>query len=316
VSGHATDDERTRPLWLADFGLPLAAREGRVAARLEAFHDRLMNGSSASALTLVTLALLTCGLASGGREVSAQRSARRAPARDLRAELARVDLDPCFEDPAWIDSATRVSVVVHPDGVWALALDGAVTDANHASMAPALRTCLEDRLRATWGEVIAPPPRRDEVHVRTFDFRVHHEDPAVRRTELRERFERVRRDLTRCVLDLPERRLDVVVRLGADGRVEVELPRADVNRGLCIANSLGTFMPGASVTLRETIDGRVARRAVTAGEGELCAWGGHRGPPPLDEVRSCAAGLTCCAAGGAAGSDSICMRTTHCPAYP
>ena len=265
----------------------------------------------------MTLALLVCWLASPGREASAQRTARRAVAtRDLGAELGRIDLDACFENPAWVDSATRVSVVVHPDGVWALALDGAVTDASHASMAPALRTCLEDGLRAVWGEVIAPAPRRDEVHVRTFDFRVHHEDPAVRRTELRERFESVRRDLSRCVMDLPGRRLEVVLRLGVDGRVEAVLPRPDVNRGICITNSLGTFMPGAAVTLRDTIDGRVAPRTVTAGEGELCAWGGHRGPPPLDEVRACAAGLTCCAAGGAAGSDSICMRTTHCPAYP
>lgn len=287
-----------------------------MAARLEAFHDRLMNGSSASTLTLVTLALLTCGLASGGREVSAQRSARRAPARDLRAELARVDLDPCFENPAWMDTSTRVSVVVHPDGVWAMALDGAGTDATHESMAATLRACLEERLRLAWGASITPAPRRDEVYVRTFDFRVHHEDPAVRRTELRERFESVRRDLTRCVMDLPDRRLEVVLRLDADGRLSAELPQPDVNRGLCITNSLSTFMPGAAVTLRVTIDGRVAPRAITAGEGELCAWGGHRGPPPLDEVRTCATGLTCCAAGGAAGSDSICMRTTHCPAYP
>jgi hypothetical protein len=269
------------------------------------------------AIPLATSALIVCALGVRAERACAQRRGGRAPQRDLGGELGRLDLDPCFENPAWVDSATRVSVVVHPDGVWALALDGAATDANHESMAPALRNCLEERLRAAWGERVTPAPRRDEVHVRTFDFRVHHEDPTVRRAELRERLDASRADLARCVLDLPQRRLDVSIRLGADGRVEAELPRADVNRGLCITNTLGTFMPGAAVTVRTTIDAGAAPRVRQGGEGALCGWGERRGPPPADaEIYTCAPGLQCCAAGGAAGSDSICMRTTHCPPYP
>lgn len=269
---------------------------------------------------LAGLGLLATCLAMGllGLEpVSAQRAGRRARARDLGAELERMPLDVCFENPAWMDTSTRVSVVVHPDGVWALALDGAANDANLEPLAPALRACVEQVVRTSWGAVIAPAPRQDEVHVRTFDFRVHHEDPSVRRDELRARYEASRADLARCVLDLPGRRLDVVLRLGADGRVEAELPRPDVNRGLCITNTLGVFMPGAAVTLRVTIDAGAAPRVRQGGEGALCGWGERRGPPPADaEIYACAPGLQCCAAGGAAGSDSICMRTTHCPAYP
>jgi len=288
-----------------------------VAMGSGSFQNRDMTRALSAPAALVTLVVIASVLGTSAPAASAQQTGRgaRAP-RDLQAELARIDLDRCFEDPAWGESTTRVSLVVHPDGVWALALDGAVTDASHASMAPALRTCLEDAIRSTWGELIVPAPRRDRVLVRTFDFRVHHEDPAVRLAELRARFDGARSDLARCVLDLAERRLVVEVRLGAEGRVEVVLPRPDVNRALCITNSLGVFMPGAVVAIRETIEARAAPQAVIAGERELCAWGGLGGPPPDDVVRTCAAGLRCCAAGGAAGSDSVCMRTSRCPALP
>jgi len=268
--------------------------------------------------TSIALLSMLCVLLTGAHQASAQRTARRARAqRDLGAEFDRIALDPCFASPDWVESSTRASLVVHPDGVWALALDGAVTDARYASMAPALRTCIEDALRSTWGERIAPAPSRDEVHVRTFDFRVHHEDPAVRLAELRARIAAARSDIARCVADLPGRRLAVEVRLGVDGRLVVTLPRPDVNRGLCITNSLGVFMPGAAVAIRETFEAPVTPAGVAGGEGALCAWGERHGTPPPDgAVRTCAAGLMCCAAGGAAGSDSICMRTTHCPAYP
>jgi hypothetical protein len=53
-------------------------------------------------------------------------------------------------------------------------------------------------------------------------------------------------------------------------------------------------------------------------EGEVCAWGEHRGdrralPPPA----ACRAGLRCCS-GGAAGSDGTCTRTSDgdCPLRP
>ncbi len=277
-----------------------------------------MTRSHAWKPTSIALVSMVCVLGAWAHQASAQRTSRQARAqRDLGEEFDRIDLDACFASPDWVESSTRASLVVHPDGVWALALDGAVTEATYASMAPALRTCMEDALRATWGERIAPAPRRDEVHVRTFDFRVHHEDPTVRRAELRERIAGARSDLARCVADLPGRRLAVELRLGVDGRLEVALPRPDVNRGLCITNSLGVFMPGAAVAIRETIEAPVTPAGVAGGEGALCGWGErHRTPPPEGAVRTCAAGLMCCSAGGAAGSDSMCMRTTHCPAYP
>ena len=71
--------------------------------------------------------------------------------------------------------------------------------------------------------------------------------------------------------DLPGRRLAVELRLGADGRLEVVLPRPDVNRGLCITNSLGVFMPGAEVAIRETMQTPATPAGVGGGEGALFA---------------------------------------------
>ncbi|MFO0714885.1 MAG: hypothetical protein U0353_33905, partial [Sandaracinus sp.] len=58
--------------------------------------------------------------------------------------------------------------------------------------------------------------------------------------------------------------------------------------------------------------------AALGDEGAICAWGQYRPdwaslPPPA----RCRAGLTCCG-GGAAGSDSSCMRAAHgmCPPLP
>ena len=264
------------------------------------------------------VALITLVVGAFALPASAQRaprSARPAP-RNLQAEFDQIDFDACFANPMWVETSTRAALVVHPDGAWALALDGSVTDANYASLAPALRTCLEDTLRQTFGQTISAAPRTPQLYVRTFDFRIHHEDPAVRLAELRARFDAARSDIARCVLDLSEQRLVVRIRLLADGRVEADLPRPDVNRGICITNSLGTFMPGAAVAIRETIEGSARRRVTIAREGEICMWGERHHRLPDDDPRTCAAGLTCCAAGGAAGSDSICMRTSNCPAYP
>ena len=263
-----------------------------------------------TALALFALFTLTAG-AQGGAAQEA-----RAQPRFSGADFDEVNFARCYENPGWMDSMVRASLVVHPDGVWVLALDGALDDPMHASLAPELRRCMEETLVQALGRVIPSAPRASSVFVRTFDFRIHHEDPAVRQAQLQVRFDGVRAELSRCVLDLRQPRVRVRIHLRADGRVEVTLPRPDVNRGLCITNQLGTFMPGAEASLRETIEGSARRRAVVSGEGGLCGWGEHRGPPPVETEYSCAAGLHCCPAGGAPGSDSICMRTANCPPYP
>lgn len=52
--------------------------------------------------------------------------------------------------------------------------------------------------------------------------------------------------------------------------------------------------------------------------GAICAWGERRMGEALPEPAPCQAGLVCCAAGGAAGSDSTCHDVGRggCPAYP
>lgn len=255
-------------------------------------------------------ALITMVVGAFAHPASAQQ------ARPFRAaDFERVDFARCTENPSWLDARIRASLVVHSDGAWALALDGSVDDPTYAPLVPALRQCMEDVLSERLGRVLSPAPRAARVFVRTFDLQAHQVDPPSRLTELRARVEAGRADLARCVADLPEQRLRVRIHVHADGRVEAVLPRRDVNRSLCITNTLGTFAPGAEVTMNETLEGQLA--TVTVREGGICAWGGHSGPPPTNESFVCASGLTCCASGGAAGSDSICMRVSNgCPPYP
>ncbi|MFO0629300.1 MAG: hypothetical protein U0325_27235, partial [Polyangiales bacterium] len=50
--------------------------------------------------------------------------------------------------------------------------------------------------------------------------------------------------------------------------------------------------------------------------GAVCGWGGRdHGPARRAPPRPCRAGLRCCG-GGAAGSDSVCMRVARCPLLP
>lgn len=54
-------------------------------------------------------------------------------------------------------------------------------------------------------------------------------------------------------------------------------------------------------------------------EGAICGWGQRRADyATLPTPTPCRAGLTCCSAGGAAGSDAVCMRVAagDCPRYP
>ena len=256
-------------------------------------------------------ALITMVVGAFAHSGSAQQVARPFRAADFE----RVDFAPCLENPNWMDARIRASLVVHSDGIWALALDGSVSDPNYAPLVPALRQCMEDALTERLGRVLSPAPRAARIYVRTLDLRAPLVDPPSRLTELRARLEATRADMLRCVADLAEQSLRVRIHVHSDGRVEVVLPRRDTNRTLCITNSLGTFGPGAEVTMNETIEGQLP--TVTVREGGICAWGGHDGPPPTNESFVCARGLTCCTGGGAAGSDSICMRVSNgCPAYP
>ena len=256
-------------------------------------------------------ALMTMVVGAFAHSGSAQQVARPFRAADFE----RVDFAPCTENPSWADARIRASLVVHSDGVWALALDGSVNDPNYAPLVPALRQCMEDALTQRLGRVLSPAPRAARIYVRTLDLRTPLLDLPSRLTELRTRLEANRADMARCVADLAEQSLRVRIHVHADGRVEVVLPRRDTNRALCITNSIGVFAPGAEVTMNETIDGHLA--TVVVAEGGLCAWGGHRGPPPIIESLVCADGLMCCASGGAAGSDFVCMRVSNgCPLYP
>ncbi len=254
-------------------------------------------------------ALITMVLGAFAHPLSAQQ------ARPFRAaDFERVDFARCIENPSWLDARIRASLVVHSDGAWALALDGSVDDPTYAPLVPALRQCMEDTLAERLGRVVSPAPRAARVFVRTFNLQAPQVDPPSRLTELRARVEAGRADMARCVADLPEQRLRVRIHVRADGRVEAVLPRRDVNRSLCITNTLGAFAPGAEVTMNETIE---AAQTVIVAEGGLCAWGERHGAPPTSQSFVCAEGLTCCASGGAAGSDSICMRiSSGCPPYP
>lgn len=98
------------------------------------------------------------------------------------------------------------------------------------------------------------------------------------------------------------------------------------------AQSRGAASPTAVAQAQRQLDALDVNACVTAElpieragprpdgrEGAICGWGQRRQDRmQLPEPRACRAGLTCCAAGGAAGSDSVCMRVQagSCPPFP
>ena len=95
-----------------------------------------------------------------------------------------------------------------------------------------------------------------------------------------------------------------------------------------VKDALGSLKlaPPEAVVLARKVTGPAPKLELPPGEalprhdgtaGAICRWGSWSGIDQPPRPRECGPGLTCCAAGGAAGSDSTCISAVRgCPLYP
>lgn len=255
-----------------------------------------------------------------------------------RNALEDLDAIGCLDDAGLtVDGlgleSLRLAVVVYPDGGWSLALgtheELALTDAGRRDL---VQHCLESRLDVLLPSNVASPPRATSVVSRSVT------DPAPAEREVLGFVRSQREAIESCLFSgarAPRRRMAarLHVLVGADG-----IPRV-TGRGhdaaaiaQCVQPAIdGVQLNGAEADVDVAFqppppppapppppppsteprpDGR---------EGAICGWGQRRPdwmsrPDPMP----CRRGLTCCTAGGAAGSDAVCMNVGggSCPAYP
>lgn len=217
----------------------------------------------------------------------------------------------------------RLAVVVYPDGGWSLAVGpfGALGPVSDTTV-NALRDCASRRLAETLAPRLARPPHAVTATTRVWRF------PNAAQAALRGRLDAIRPEVLACA-----RRsapglagfVRLLVDRRPDGRPRVQaLGTAPLGPHVarCVGNALGVVPPiegavehGVAVD-RPTAASEPAEPA-NGRAGSICVWGERRSdraslPPP----RPCLAGLRCCPAGGAAGSDAVCVRTLQCPMYP
>jgi len=217
----------------------------------------------------------------------------------------------------------RVAVVIYPDGGWTVALGpfGALGPVPEAAQ-HAMRDCASRRLALTLAPQLPGPPRAVAVRTRVWRFSTAAEDA------LRGRLEATRATTHDCIVQAAPTASGVVrltVSRGADGGAQVT-SRGDPSLGRvvarCLRAALGVIPPAETPIAYEVV---LAPRTELADPGEradgragaVCSWGQYRPDHArLRPPRACHAGLQCCSAGGAAGSDAVCMRVAQCPAYP
>jgi hypothetical protein len=248
----------------------------------------------------------------------------------VRAQAALEALDPDSCGARLSAETVRLAIVVHPDGGWALAIGPIAerTPIDPAAVA-SLRSCLEGALVTSLGPTLARPPRRVAAVTRTW---------LVGVVSVGQRIAAAREAIQACVFeDLPAATTRVSARIridhAPDGSARIT-PRGRSPEGALLARCLATALgelPGGLASFDQRV---VSTRAPTpvpppedrepverhdGAAGAICGWGQRRSdweslPRPLP----CRAGLTCCASGGAAGSDSVCSRASGggCPMYP
>jgi hypothetical protein len=234
------------------------------------------------------------------------------------AELVpQAGLDACMASPEWTGWSVRVGVVRHAEGGWSFAMEP-----EDVPMAARVRGCLNEALRVALDDAI--PPAKTVLIVRRVSGP---RPPADREAELKARFDAARPAISQCVLEaspVGAVKDDVTLKLSLDrlGAITVTSSGAEGSAGFAVACAklrMGTFAPGhASVMVKLHVEGEGRMRRANGTVGSLCQWGQrHEAPLGMLEPLPCASGLSCCASGGAAGSDSVCMDVRGgCPAYP
>lgn len=104
-------------------------------------------------LVVLPLLLLSVGLS------GAQAQSRATQSRATRRAFERAPLETCLVTPAFSGVEVRVSLVLHRDGTWLVAIDHAADAVNDA----AFEACAEALLFEILGEQIRPAPRRSVV---------------------------------------------------------------------------------------------------------------------------------------------------------
>lgn len=274
--------------------------------------------------SFVALALL---LASIAAPASAQ---DRATAQAQRA-LDTIDPVACRPSAGFDARVVPLAIVIHRDGGWAVAIgpvagNGVVTPEAMASF----RRCLEGALSAILPAPLPRAPRTTSAVARTWTI------PSSAELWVDQRLVAVQGATHRCVAAAVGHARTITARIrierGTDGQPVATALRPSANNSAvaaCIARILGPLPDGLEPLEREvttalpppvaTIDEPSEPLGSWDGtEGAICNWGQRRGDVArLPQPRVCRAGLTCCAAGGAAGSDSTCIRVSgHCPMYP
>jgi hypothetical protein len=255
--------------------------------------------------------------------------ASRAHAQsELRAALDGLDVVTCLDAAGVSAGEVRVALVAYPDGAWSLAFGpiGSIT-VHTAEQDAQAEVCVRRALEAALPSPLARPPRVASVVARTFV------PPGPAERELDGRLHAARDTIAACV--------------GADAhgpraplRVRVHIARAEAGtarvtaRGphgalvaRCVTAALGV-LPETTPTLDRALTVTPTEPLATppppvvarpdGRAGAICSWGEHRpDAASLPEPRACRAGLACCG-GGAAGSDSVCMRVPggQCPLLP
>lgn len=251
------------------------------------------------------------------------------PARAQGGALAQVRLalealgqGPCVQTaPAGVWEV-RVAVVVFPDGGWSVALGpfgalGPVSDAAESAM----RVCAHRALAQTLAPRLPGPPRAITALHRPWRI------ATAAQNALRARLDASRADVLACLAGAPEldgaADISLWVSAGANAR-PVVTPVHDTPLGRrvsrCVARAV-VALPPVEAPVEWVIHVEPPPPPASAPDGRLgaiCRWGEYRrGEGRMPAPRPCRPGLQCCSAGGAAGSDSVCMSASQrCPMYP
>lgn len=231
----------------------------------------------------------------------------------VQSVLQRAGLAPCLSAGRHPEDAVRVSLVVYPDGAWAVGLSP-FEDAPPE----ALQRCVTEVLREAL-EGVAVPHHRELVFERTIW-------PA---TSLRERFDERREAIVECSMARLPKVDHLVVRLRlsttATGALKVETTDSQ-EVASCVRKHVVALLPAvdvAEVELQLERPGAPPRHDGTA--GAVCQWSPQRrrDTPALPQPRACRRGLVCLECPGGAQLavpvevDLICLdESAGCPPVP
>lgn len=275
--------------------------------------------------TLTLILTLTLGLVSMAGPASAQ---ERATALAQRA-LDTIEPASCRPSAGFDARVVPMAIVIHRDGSWAVAIGpsagvGVVTTEAMESF----RRCIEGALAGILPQPLPRAPRTTSAVARTWTI------PSNAELWVDQRLAAVQVATQRCVAAAVGHARPITARIriqrGTDGLPITTAVRPSASTSAvaaCLARMLGP-LPDDLGTIERDVTAAPPAPVATSDEplgswngteGSICSWGQRRGDVArLPRPSACRAGLTCCSAGGAFGSDATCIQVGggHCPMYP